>query len=191
MKKKKGIPLILVILVLFIIFLLIMLVVIVKNKKPNAPAEVVSIETSDSTKEKMQKAENDALKEKLSGLSEQKRVEYYATTFIRFLQSRNSQKAYNLLNEDFKNNYFATEESFEEYIKLYFPKEVDVKYKNMERLGNIYVLDVEIKDILNTKNPNNFEFYIVIKENNYAEYELSFSVDKPMQNSQSQDNSEE
>lgn len=191
MKKRRGIPLVLVLLVLFVIILVIMLVVISKSKKTNVAPEVVSIETSDSTKEKIQKAENEELKKRLASLSEQKRVEYYATTFIKYLQSRNAKNAYSLLNEDFKTNYFATEESFEEYIKLYFPKEMNVNYKNMERLGDIYVLDVDIKDILNTKNPNNFEFYIVVKENDYADYELSFSVDKPMKNSESQDSSEE
>ena len=113
-------------------------------------------------------------------MSEQKRIEYYTSEFIKALEARNTSYAYKMLNADFKKNYFNTEEAFEEYIKKYFPKETSVKYNNMERLGDIYVLDLEIKDILSS-DPNNFNCYIVVKENDYNDFELSFSVDSAME----------
>lgn len=184
MNKKKLTLAISIVAILLIISLLAL--VIAENKKNQNPT-VVSIETDEETKKEIEEAVNLALVKKLSGLSEQKRVEYYATEFIKALEGRKISTAYKLLNEDFKTNYFKTEESFREYVETYFPKEVSVKYVNMERLDNLYVLEVEIKDILTSVNPNHFECYIVVKENEYADYELSFSVDSAMKNSQDVD----
>ena len=188
MNKKKFI-LIISILVLLIILLLLTLGVI-ENKKAETPT-VISIETDEEIQKEIKEAVDLALVKKLSGLSEQKRIEYYATEFIKALEGRKISIAYKVLNEDFKTNYFKTEESFEKYVKEYFPKEVSVKYVNMERLENLYVLEVEIKDILNSENPNHFDCYIVVKENEYADYELSFSVDSAMKNSQETEETEE
>lgn len=179
MKKKNIFVLIL---ILIIICLLFVVVCIRNNDKKNPTA--ILIETDEQTQKEIQEVVDQALLEKLSGLSEQKRIEYYATEFIKALEGRKISTAYKLLNKDFKKNYFNTEESFGKYVKTYFPKEVSVKYVNMERLENLYVLEVEIKDILNSDEPNHFDCYIVVKENGYADYELSFSVDSAMKNSQ-------
>ncbi len=186
MKKNKKFILVLLILAL-IVFVLALILLSITNSKNQNPT-VLSIETDEKTKQEVKRAVDEALVEKLSNLSEQKRVEYYATEFIKALEGRKISTAYALLNEDFKKNYFKTEESFGEYVKTYFPKEVSVKYTNMERLGDIYVLVVEIKDILTSVNPNHFECYIVVKENEYADYELSFSVDSAMKNSTETEN---
>ncbi|MBP3596625.1 MAG: hypothetical protein J6J60_04405 [Clostridia bacterium] len=186
MKKKNIFVLIL---ILIIICLLFVVVCIRNNDKKNPTA--ILIETDLQTQKEIQEVVDQALLEKLSGLSEQKRIEYYATEFIKALEGRKISTAYKLLNEDFKKNYFNTEESFGKYVKTYFPKEVSVKYVNMERLENLYVLEVEIKDILNSDEPNHFDCYIVVKENGYADYELSFSVDSAMKNSQADEEVEE
>lgn len=185
MKKNKRI--ILLIFILVLIVFVITLTILTKNTSKNQNPIVLSIEADENIKQEVKKAVDKALVEKLANLSEQKRVEYYATEFIRALEGRKISTAYALLNEEFKKNYFKTEESFGEYVKTYFPKEVSVKYTNMERLGDTYVLVVEIKDILTSVNPNNFECYIVVKENGYADYELSFSVDSAMKNSTESD----
>lgn len=188
MNKKR---IIMVISVLMLILILLVLILVNVEKKSKLNPTVLSIETDEETKKEIQKAVDQALVKKLSGLSEQKRIEYYATEFIKALEGRKISTAYKLLNEDFKTNYFKTEESFGEYVKTYFPKEVSVKYVNMERLDNLYVLEVEIKDILTSVNPNHFECYIVVRENGYADYELSFSVDSAMKNSQESDEAED
>lgn len=188
MKKYRKIILILIMAVLIVSLILIILTV--QNSKKQTPT-VLSIETDEQTQKEVQEAVDKALIKKLANLSEQKRMEYYATEFIRALEGRKISTAYKVLNEDFKTNYFKTEESFGEYVKTYFPKEVSVNYKNMERLGNLYVLVVEIDDILTTTDPNNFECYIVIKENEYADYELSFSVDSAMGEDKEEDADDE
>lgn len=188
--KKKSFVIIVFVLMVFIIILALVLAILKQHNKENNPTVLV-IETDEQTQKEIQEAVDQALVEKLSGLSEQKRIEYYATEFIKALEGRKISTAYNMLNKDFKKNYFNTEESFGKYVKTYFPKEVSVKYVNMERLENLYVLEVEIKDILTSVNPNHFDCYIVVKENEYADYELSFSVDSAMKNSQSENEAEE
>lgn len=164
-----------------ILVILLLVLVLISNTSKNKKLEndAVLIKTTSSVDKKVNKAMDEAVKEKLSKLSEQKRVEYYATDFIKAIEARNISKAYSVLNLDFKTNYFNTKKSFEDYVDEYFPKEMSTKYENMERLGDIYVLVVDIKDIL-SKDPNDFECYIVVKENDYNDYELSFSVDSAM-----------
>lgn len=188
MKKNKKLLVLFLILLLIIAFFILILVSILKQEKQDPM--VLSVELDENAQREVKASIDEALVKKLAGLSEQKRIEYYATEFIKALEGRKISTAYKLLNEDFKTNYFKTEESFGEYVKTYFPKEVSVKYTNMERLGDIYVLVVEIKDILTSVNPNHFECYIVIKENEYADYELSFSVDSAMKNSQDTEDAE-
>lgn len=179
MKIKRLVIIFSIILVL--LFLILLLAFVMKSKNDSENKEkVVVIEVDEKQKQKAQDVVNDAIKEKLKEMSEQKRIEYYASEFIKALEARKISYAYSLLNADFKKNYFNNEEAFEEYIKKYFPKETSVKYKNMERLGDIYVLDLEIKDILSS-DPNDFDCYIVVKENDYNDFELSFSVDSAME----------
>lgn len=177
MNKKK---LILCILILLVIIFAIIL--IVASNKQETNQKVVSIELDEETANKMKEAEQDAIKEKLSNLSETKRVEYYVTEFIKALENRQCKTAYGMLNNDFKKNYFATYESFDAYVKKYIPKNIATKYNNIERLGQIYVMEIEISDVLTTVNPNNYSGYIVLKENDYNDFELSFSVDSAMKN---------
>lgn len=178
MKIKRLVIIFCIILVL--LFLVLLLVFAIRSKDSSKNVEqAVEIEIDEKQIKKAQEAVQDGIKERLKEMSEQKRVEYYASEFIKALEARNISYAYKLLNEDFQKNYFNSEEAFEQYIKKYFPKETSVKYKNMERLGDIYVLDVQIKDILSS-DPNNFDCYIVVKENDYNDFELSFSVDSAM-----------
>lgn len=179
MDKRKVI---LCILILLILLFAVILIVTLNKKETEEKSTVVSIELDEETSKKMKEAEKDSIKEKLSKLSETKRVEYYATQFIKALENRQCKTAYGMLNDEFKKNYFATYESFEAYVKKYIPKNIGSKYNNIERLGEIYVIEVEIADVLANVNPNNYSGYIVIKENDYNNFELSFSVDSAMKN---------
>ena len=189
MDKKNLVFIVLLLLILIIIFSLLIVTIAdkFKNNDKSSKKEVISIQTTDEQKNEINEEVKKTRKEILDESTEQKRIEQYATEFIRFLEGRHISSAYSKLNEDFKKNYFNNQEAFKEYIDNYFPKETSTKYKNLERLGDIYILEVDIKDIL-SKNPNNFSFYIVIKENDYDDYEISFSVDKPMKKNESKDN---
>lgn len=110
----------------------------------------------------------------LSQMSEQERMEYYILEFVRNIEFKKYKDAYDRLYEDFKKMYFPTQEKFEEYIKNYWPRENSLNHTNIERLGDYYVLWTEVIDITGEK--NKFSMNIVIRENKYNDFDLSFSV---------------
>lgn len=111
----------------------------------------------------------------LSGMGERDRMEYYLKSFIDEVEASNYEKAYEMLYEEFKNNYFPTLEDFEKYAKKTFPKMSDISYTNFERNGDIYVLWVTISDSLAGKD-SAVEMNFVIQEYDLNDFVLSFSV---------------
>lgn len=111
----------------------------------------------------------------LSEMSERERMERYLGKFIEQVKNKEYNVAYDMLNEDFKTNYFQTLETFEEYAKTKFPSRITVEYTNIERNGNIYVLWVNMGNPLRSKSES-IEMNFVVKENALDDFELSFSV---------------
>lgn len=82
--------------------------------------------------------------------------------------------AYKLLSENFKNNYFKTYEEFKDYAQKKYPTMVEVSYGDLQRQGDIYIIDATVKDLLKKK--ETFTQTFVIKENSFNNYEIAFSV---------------
>lgn len=116
----------------------------------------------------------------IKNMSESNRMKRYVGIFFENIENKNYEKAYNVLNYDFKTTYFPTIEKFEEYVKKHFnPSTMGVTYDNIERLGNnktgnMYVLWLTIFNIFNKQESNETNFVII--ENDYNNYEMSFSV---------------
>ena len=53
---------------------------------------------------------------KVADMTERSRMQTYFGTFISYIEEKDYESAYNLLNENFKNNYFSTIEQFEDYM---------------------------------------------------------------------------
>jgi len=113
---------------------------------------------------------------KLRGMGERDRMNYYFSYFVDLVENKSYRAAYDLLNEEFKENFFETLEEFTEYAKKTFPKMANLNYTNIERNGEIYVLWVEITDVLNGRKDEKVEINVVIKEKDFAEIEMSFTV---------------
>lgn len=114
--------------------------------------------------------------DKLKNMTERARIEYYSTKFLNYIESGKYSEAYALLNSTFRRNYFSSsEKDFETYCKEKFPKMMDVKYSNIERNGDVYVLWLTITDAINGAKGEGQEINIVVKENTYNDFELSFS----------------
>lgn len=122
-------------------------------------------------------------------LSEQQRIQNYARDFFIKIDNQEYEKAYKVLNDDFKSKYFPTLVEFEDYVNKYIGTgELTINFTNIERLGNektgnLYVLWVNVKDVLgNIKKKSDSEekdyTNVVILEKGYNDYELSFSVIK-------------
>lgn len=112
----------------------------------------------------------------LQTMEERDRMEYYVGIFLDHIESGEYEKAYSLLYEDFKQNYFPTLESFEQYLPTIFSEMADIKHENIERNGDIYVLWLSITDAINGKPGEEKKMNIVIEENDYNDFAISFSV---------------
>lgn len=155
--------------------LLIVLFVISVARKAVVPEENLTEE------QKLQLAETkkeQAIIDDLAGMEERDRIEYYFGEFIRNIELDNYAEAYKVLNEDFKNTYFSTQDEFVKYVKAYFPNEIAVEYNNIERNGNTYILWIKMSNALTVDKSSGRAMNVVIRENAVHDFELSFSVEK-------------
>lgn len=155
--------------------LLIVLFVISVARKVVVPEENLTEE------QKLQLAETkkeQAIIDDLAGMEERDRIEYYFGEFIRNIELDNYAEAYEVLNEEFKNIYFSTQDKFVEYVKDYFPNEIAVEYNNIERNGNTYILWVKMSNALTVDKSSGRAMNVVIREYAVHDFELSFSVEK-------------
>lgn len=113
----------------------------------------------------------------LRTLGERDRMERYFGKYIGYIEEEEYEKAYNLLYEEFKQNYFKTLDDYVKYIKETYPEMISVEYTNIERQGQYYVLFVDIVDLMATSgNENKISQNIVIYETDYNEFYISFSL---------------
>ena len=155
--------------------LLIVLFVISVARKAVVPEENLTEE------QKLQLAETkkeQAIIDDLAGMEERDRIEYYFGEFIRNIELDNYAEAYEVLNEEFKNTYFSTQDEFVKYVKAYFPNEIAVEYNNIERNGNTYILWVKMSNALTVDKSSGRAMNVVIREYAVHDFELSFSVEK-------------
>ena len=108
-------------------------------------------------------------------MKEKQRMQYYFSKYITYIEEKNYEKAYNLLYEEYRNNYFPTLEEFEKYVKQKYPDFMSVEYNDMSRQGEYYILTVHIYNLLTNEIIEKEQKYI-IKENNFLDYVLSFQV---------------
>ena len=123
------------------------------------------------TEEEKNKEELEEVKE----MEEKKRITYYFSKYITYLEEKNYEKAYDLLYEEYKNNYFPTLEDFEKYAKERYPDFMRIEHTYMSRQGDYYILTVNIYNLLTNEIIEKEQKY-VIKEKDFLDYVLSFQV---------------
>ena len=164
--------------IIFIVIIIILLIInlnilINSNKKEN-----VNVDENDTFTEIIEKTEEQVNAEelaKLKNMKERDRMEFYFSKFISYIKEEKYEKAYELLYPEFKEKYFKTLEEFEKYAKKTYPKTVGFSYNNIDRQGSIYVLMITVTD-LNKKRGESQDQRIVIKENDFNDFVLSFQV---------------
>ncbi len=123
------------------------------------------------TNEEMQNKIDD----RITNMPERSRMQTYFGTFINYIEKRDYENAYKLLNEDFRNNYFKSIQDFENYFTNY-PKNIVVNYTDIDRQGELFVLTVEIKDLFDN-NFNAITKRVVIREKGVNDFTISFQVE--------------
>lgn len=173
-EKKKLVYIVLTILILIMIFINIKVFMnnyMTKdneNKNVQATNKVYNVTTSEEDEENR--------KRQIASLDTQKRMQTYFGTYISYIEAKNYEEAYNLLYNGFKQTYFPTLQEFENYAKQKYPNNIVVNYTNIEREGTIYILTVEIKDALASKESQAESLQVVVNEQDVNEYELSFEI---------------
>ena len=118
---------------------------------------------------------NEEIQKKLSELGERDRMEYYCGEYFKHLEKKEYEDAYNLLYSEFKQNYFPSLEDYEEYVKKTYPSNWALKYEDITRQGNIYVLKLTVIDMFGSKEDEKSQ-RIVVREDNYNNFVISFQV---------------
>ena len=145
--------------------------IIITGKKPNDE------NYENMTEEEIAEAQEDEFDtERLEELEERDRMEYYFGKFLSYIEDEQYEKAYDMLYSEFKKNYFPTLEEFTEYAEKTFSDMSSIRHENIERNGDVYVLWIYVSDALNGKPGEETEMNFVIRENDYNDVEVSFSV---------------
>lgn len=168
--------------ILFFLLIIVIVIIVVVNtvfmtKSNNAENTLVNgiaqenILTAEEIEENTNQLEIEDLKDK----DERTRMQQYCGKFIRYIESKDYDKAYALLYPDFKNNYFKTVEDFKKYAEEKFPSTlIAVEYNNIERQGQYYILFTTIKTPLDSSYSMDQKFILI--ENGFNDFKVSFDV---------------
>lgn len=173
--KKRDVVLILTILILVIVNLILF---VKEYAKPDTQTLDNSGKISQVKSEKEEvivPKDDKELILKLSKMTERDRIEYYCGEYIKKVEQKEYESAYNLLYPEFKEKYFPTLESFKEYVDKTYPENFALEYDDITRQGNIYVLRLNVLDVLGSKKDEKVQ-RVVIRENDYNNFVLSFQV---------------
>ncbi len=80
-------------------------------------------------------------------LTNEKKVQANVYLFLKMINTKDDRHAYELLNEVFKSNNFATLEEFKEFIQNnFFSYNLDTQEANIREEGNYYIYETTIKE---------------------------------------------
>ncbi len=134
-----------------------------------------TIEEKQLTKEEIEENTNELEIADLKDKDERTRIQQYCGKFLKYIENKEYDKAYELLYPDFKNNYFKTVEDLKKYAEEKFPQTlIAVEYNNIERQGQYYILFTTIKAPLNVEYSMDQKFILV--ENGFNDFKISFDV---------------
>lgn len=174
-RKKNSDSKIILLVIALIVLLLIIIFTMIKNRQEEKAEKESSVNVIITAEELENRAEQAEL-EKIKSMNERTRIEYYVSKYVQLIEKEEYDKAYDLLNNAYKKNYFKTQKDFKEYCQKTFSNMLNVDFINFERNGEIYVIWVTITDAINGTKGEGLEMNFVVKENDFNDYELSFSV---------------
>ena len=184
MKNNKEFDVKYLILIIMVIFLLIINLILFlkkvvepKQQDTQALANSSKYTTNKTTNYKVPQTDEEIIKY-LSTLGEGNRIEYYCGKFINLITEKEYEKAYRLLYSEFKEKYFPTLEDFVKYVEKFYPESYAIDFDDIDRYNNIYVIRVKILDYNSTAQDEPLIQRVVIRENNYNDYVVSFQVVK-------------
>ena len=110
--------------------------------------------------------------EKYNNSTDQQKVALNIDKFMQAINAKDYKYAYNCLADSFKNNYFKTQEEFENYAKENFYSSNNVEYNEFDTQGDVYTYSVILTD-KETSEQKNKTFIVKLEEG--TEFVLSFN----------------
>lgn len=108
--------------------------------------------------------------------SEEKKVQMNIDKFIQMINRHDYITSYNCIAENFKSNYFNTQEKFENYIKNTFFTYNKFEFNSIEQKGsNLYVAKVQLTDLAGESTEVK-EINIIMQLKDNLDFEMSFGV---------------
>ena len=173
-KKQKDKMINLILVIIAIVIFIINIVLFLKGSTNETETELIENDISSE-----ENYNNNFESVNVKEMDESDRMMFYINEFLDKLEGKDYKTAYSYLNNDFKNNYFKSEEEFKNYVENNLNiATIAMEFSNIERLGNpingnIYVVFVNLIDYQkDTKKETKF----VILEKDYDDFELSFSL---------------
>lgn len=105
--------------------------------------------------------------------NDQKKVMMNVDKFFQMLNARDYKTSYEILDSGFKNNYFNTQEVYENYMRSAFPDHYKVEYTGFSNEGNILIQKVKLTSM---ENNTTMEKNIIMKLEEGTKFVMSFNI---------------
>lgn len=166
-KNKKSKLVLLVILLILVTSILVFWILTINQKAKFKEAKVGYATKKEVDKQIVEKVRNE---------DEPTRMKIYLGNIIEALKNKKYEYVYERFDEDYKKKYFPTIEELKNYTENRLPSNLSVSHRNIERLGEFYILTVDLvnsEDFEDKKNRKEVQF--VFKEYNFDDFHFSFS----------------
>ena len=97
---------------------------------------------------------------------------------LEMINNRDYRTIYKKLDDNFKNNYFNTEEKFSEYMKRNYDTHYTLDYGDFSQKGNVYIQKIYLKSIDEDENAIGIETEIYMQLEDNRDFRISFGVIK-------------
>lgn len=91
--------------------------------------------------------ETDKFKATYENSNDQGKVMLNIDKWRQMINNRDYHAAYEVLDETFRNNYFGSEEKFEQYMRQSYPLHYSAQYVEFSNEGNTYIQKIQLSDI--------------------------------------------
>ena len=120
--------------------------------------------------------ETDKFKSTYSLNSDQGKVLLNIDKWFLMLNNRDYNAAYNVLDEEFRNQYFSSLSEFEQYMRENYPLHYEIKYGDFSNEGNIYIQEIQLSDITGSSDEVKEFTVIMALDNENNSFIMSFKV---------------
>lgn len=119
--------------------------------------------------------ESDKFKKAYEEGNNQRKVKLNIDKFIKMINNKDYQHAYEVLDDNFKNNYFKSEENFKKYIKNNFLEYSNIEFENYKEEGEIFIYQIVLSDKL-SKSDKKLRMNIIMKLKEGTDFVMSFGA---------------